>query len=73
MTQKLGRHGIAVRAARNGALATLAADLPVAILADMLGIHVNTAVRWVIYARRDWIDYLADRAEEQLKGRQTDS
>jgi hypothetical protein len=56
MTQKLRRHGIAVRAARNGALATLA---------DMLGMHVNTAVRWVILARRDWTDYLADRAEEQ--------
>jgi hypothetical protein len=29
--------------------------------------HVNTAVRWVIYARRDWTDYLADRADEQSK------
>jgi hypothetical protein len=31
----------------------------------MLGMHVNTAVRWVIYARWDWTDYLPDRAEEQ--------
>jgi hypothetical protein len=29
--------------------------------ADLLGLHVNTAVRWVIYARRDWTDYLAAR------------
>lgn len=67
MTQKLSRHGITVRAARNGALAALAADLPAAILADLLGMHVNTAVRWVIYARRDWTDYLADRAAEHGK------
>jgi hypothetical protein len=67
MTQKLSRHGITVRAVRNGALAALAADLPAAILADLLGMHVNTAVRWVIYARRDWTDYLADRADEQRK------
>lgn len=65
MTQKLARHGITVRAARNGALASLAADLPAAILADLLGMHVNTAVRWVTLARRDWTDYLADRADEQ--------
>ncbi len=39
----------------------LAADLPAAILADLLGLHVNTAVRWVTYARRDWTGYLAAR------------
>lgn len=65
MTQKLGRHGITVRAARNGALAALAADLPAAVMADLLGMHVTTAVRWVIYARRDWADYLAARTADQ--------
>ncbi|MGH3192300.1 MAG: hypothetical protein ACRDPY_48345 [Streptosporangiaceae bacterium] len=64
MTQKLGRHGITVRAARNAALAALATDLPAAILADLLGLHVNTAVRWVTYARRDWAGYLAARAAD---------
>lgn len=53
LTNLLNRHGINVRTARNGALAALAADLPAPILADLLGIHINTAVRWVIYARRD--------------------
>ena len=52
------RHG---RAARNGALAALASDLPAAVLADFLGIHVNTAVRWVNYAGQDWTAYLAAR------------
>jgi hypothetical protein len=32
-----------------------------AVLADFLGIHVNTAVRWVDYARQDWTAYLAAR------------
>ncbi len=65
LTTRLNRHGISVRPARNGALAALAADLPAAILADLLGMHVTTAVRWVTYARRDWADYLAARAEDQ--------
>jgi hypothetical protein len=67
MSQKLSHHGITVRAARNGALAALAADLPAAILADLLGLHVNTAVRGATYVRRDWTDYLADRAAEHGK------
>ncbi|MBA8924515.1 hypothetical protein BC739_009081 [Kutzneria viridogrisea] len=65
LTNLLNRHGISARPARNGALAALAADLPAAILADLLGLHVNTAVRWVTYARRDWADYLVLRAADQ--------
>ncbi len=65
LTNRLNRHGISARPARNGALAALAADLPAAILADLLGMHINTAVRWVTYARRDWTDYLAARAAER--------
>jgi hypothetical protein len=65
LTRRLSQHGISARPARNGALAALAADLPAAILADLLGMHLNTAVRWVTYARRDWTDYLALRATDQ--------
>ncbi|MGP3941881.1 XRE family transcriptional regulator [Streptomyces sp. 6N106] len=64
MTQKLGRHGIPVRTARNAALAALAADLPSPILADVIGMHRHTALRWVAYARRDWAEYLAARAQQ---------
>lgn len=39
--------GIRTRIARNGALISLAADVPAPILADLLGLHINTAVRWV--------------------------
>lgn len=65
MTQKLGRHGIPVRTARNAALAALAADLPSPILADVTGMHRHTALCWVAYARRDWAEYLAARAEDE--------
>jgi hypothetical protein len=61
LTNRLNRHGISARPGRNGALTALAADLPAAILADLLGLHFNTAVRWVTYARRDWTGYLAAR------------
>ncbi|WP_202237875.1 hypothetical protein [Actinacidiphila reveromycinica] len=69
MTQKLNRHGISVRAAHNSALTALAADLPSPILADLTGMHRHTAIRWVTYARRDWAEYLAARAEDQQEGR----
>ena len=65
LTTRLSRHGINVRTARNGALAALAADLPAPVLADLLGMHIHTAVRWVGYARGDWAEYLAARAAEQ--------
>jgi hypothetical protein len=41
-----------------------AADLPAAVLADLLGMHINTAVRWVKHVGRDWADYIAARAIE---------
>jgi hypothetical protein len=60
---------ISARPARNGALAALASDLPAAVLADFLGIHVNTAVRWVTYARQDWTAYLAERDADLASSR----
>jgi hypothetical protein len=67
LTNRRNRHGISARPARNGALMALAADLPAAIIADLLGMQINTAIRWVRYAGRDWADYLAARAAEQDK------
>lgn len=65
LTNRLNHHGISTRPARNGALAALASELPAAILADLLGMHIHTAVRWVTYAQRDWADYLAAKAAER--------
>ena len=39
-------------------------DLPAPVVAETLGIHVWTAVKWSEYARRDWIGYLAARADD---------
>ncbi|MEV5506559.1 hypothetical protein [Streptomyces orinoci] len=64
-SRKLARYGINVRPARNAALAALATDLPAPILADILGMHTTTAVRWVTYVRRDWTAYLAARTDIQ--------
>ncbi|MFI7189943.1 hypothetical protein ACIBQ0_09430 [Nocardia nova] len=54
-----------LRITRNGALADLAADLPAAVLADLLGIHVTAAILWVKRSQRDWADYLAARRADQ--------
>jgi hypothetical protein len=61
---KLRRHGIVVSSARTAALIALATDLPAPVLAELLDLHISTAVRWVTYVKRDWTDYLAARAAE---------
>ncbi|MGW5233446.1 hypothetical protein ACWEQU_14400 [Streptomyces nodosus] len=60
-SRKLLDHGIDARPARNAALIALLEDVPPPILADLLGLHINTAVRWADIARRDWTDYLSAR------------
>jgi hypothetical protein len=60
-SRKLLDHGIDARPARNAALIALLEDIPPAILADVLGLHISTAVRWADIARRDWTAYLAAR------------
>ncbi|MFF3006621.1 hypothetical protein ACFVTF_27900 [Kitasatospora sp. NPDC057940] len=66
LSQKLLRHGVDVRSARNSALMALAADLPASILSKVLGIHINTAVDWVSYVKRDWSSYLEARRAPEL-------
>ncbi len=60
----LNQIGIYTRPARGGALCGLAGDLPAPVLADLLGISINTATRWGAIAGRDWTDYLAARASD---------
>jgi hypothetical protein len=40
---------------------SLAGDLPVPILANILGLHTATAERWAHLAQRDWTAYIAER------------
>jgi hypothetical protein len=44
-------HGIEACSTRNTALLASAVDLPAPVLADLLGLHVDTAARWAGYAR----------------------
>ena len=47
---------------RRAALLHLAGEIPAAILADIVGIHVNTAGNWADMAGRTWVDYPTLRA-----------
>lgn len=67
--RRLAPYGIRPRESRNTALLTLAEDLPAVVIADFLGLHINTAVGWVRLAKRDWSTYLAARAEHQTQQR----
>ena len=64
MSNLLRRHGIHTLPARHGGLIALAGELPTSILADALGIHINTAKRWAGYLQRDWSTYFEARAAD---------
>jgi hypothetical protein len=60
--RKLKRHGLPdADRCRATALISLTADLPAPILADLLGIRINTATAWANHAQADWAAYLAAR------------
>lgn len=65
---RLGQLGIEARAGRRAALLQLAAQVPAAVLADMLGITANTAVDWVRAAGGDWANYAGATAQNQHPG-----
>ncbi len=46
--------------ARSTALFQLAAEIPAAVLARMLGIHIKVAVQWQHVSAGDWTSYAAD-------------
>jgi hypothetical protein len=60
LSGRLHAVGISSRQARSTALFTLAADVPAAILAKTLGIHVKAAVEWQKISAGDWAGYAAD-------------
>ena len=47
------------RQARNTALAAFASDLPAPVMADLLGMRINTAVTWGQTMKRDWYSFVA--------------
>jgi hypothetical protein len=58
--QRLKQIGIRSGRDRSTALFTLAAEIPAAILARLLGIHVSVAVAWQRASAGDWMTYAAD-------------
>ncbi|MEW6474300.1 MAG: hypothetical protein AB1679_18770 [Actinomycetota bacterium] len=63
LEQQLHRYGIEARSARSSVLLDFASEVPPVVLADLLGLHPNTAVRWVQNARGDWAAYAAAKAQ----------
>jgi len=57
--ERLRALGIYAQTSRRAALLDLAAQLPAAVLADLLGLHQNTAARWMHQAGGDWSRYAA--------------
>ena len=50
---------------RSTALFTLAAELPAAILAKTLGIHVQAAIQWQKISAGHWAAYAADVSRDR--------
>jgi len=60
LAKRLRRIGIHAGPARATALFQLATDLPAAVLARMLGIHIGVAAAWQRAAAGDWANYAAE-------------
>ncbi|MFC4071921.1 hypothetical protein [Actinoplanes subglobosus] len=62
VSARLQRLGIQPRAMRQAALIQLAAEIPPAMLAGLLGIHPTTAVKWTKLGGGNWTTYAATRS-----------
>jgi hypothetical protein len=60
LAERLRQLGLRPGQARSTALFQLATELPAAVLARMLGIHVGVAVQWQRACGGDWAAYAAD-------------
>jgi hypothetical protein len=74
LTQRLRRLGLQPANDRSSALFQLATDLPAAILARILGIHITVAVAWQSASAGDWTNYAAEISRRySAKGRHSES
>jgi hypothetical protein len=60
LQQRLKAFGVHPRQTRNTALFQLAAELPAALLARLLGIDISAAAAWQRISSGDWMTYAAD-------------
>ncbi len=71
LRRRLRKLGLDVRQTRQAALFQFAAEMPPEILADLLGIHINTAVSWVRSRGGNWKSYAALRSSQHANGVRT--
>ena len=69
LSERLHQIGIHPGPARSTALFQLATELPAAILARMLGIHIDVAVAWQRASAGDWMTYAADVSRRDSRAR----
>lgn len=63
LAKRLRRIDVPAGQGRSTALFALAQELPAALLAQMLGIHISAAVKWQRASAGDWTTYAADYAQ----------
>ncbi|WP_239338084.1 hypothetical protein, partial [Frankia sp. CiP3] len=68
LAERLRQLGIYSGQARSAALFQLATDLPAAVLARMLGIHISVAAAWQRAASGDWTVYAAEVSRRRPHG-----
>ena len=66
----LNKLGITTRASRNAAMLHLAASVPPAVFASLIGISIGATTRWAEYAGSNWTTYAAIRTKATASPRQ---
>ena len=72
LAERLRQLGLRPGQDRSAALFQLATELPAAMLARMLGIHIAVAVAWQRASSGDWTAYAADYSRRDPTRKQTD-
>lgn len=67
---RLNKLGITTRASRNAAMLHLAATVPPAVFASLIGISISAATCWAEYAGSNWTTYAAIRTNATASPRQ---
>lgn len=67
---RLNKLGITTRASRNAAMLHLAASVPPAVFASLIGISAGAATIWAEYAGSNWTTYAAIRTKGTASPRQ---
>jgi integrase len=72
LSRRLKRIGVDCSHARRTALLQLARQMPAALVADLLGVHIVTATKWAEIAGRPWGEYPEMRAQTGQPRRRPD-